>query len=225
LAAAIRIAVDHRLHGEQESGEVPEFLLTELLKSVSVADGGCAMATSRLPRSWDGVKASPEQVGRLAEVFATRALELQDRGSLVMLRTSLGALGSDPRGRAAMMDSGSIVAAMCSWAYPLDSLRFAEWYCELLKTETDDLRRYVRYVLRIGGAALASGRLHVAVRVASYLTAWDVDLDDPNISMANETNRVREALLSNMGGRYLGDSPADTLNNFMRFAREIPHLT
>jgi hypothetical protein len=78
----------------------------------------------------------------------------------------------------------------------------------------------VLFLLRIGGAALATGRLQVATTIASQLGS-EIDLSDSRISMSTEAVRTRETLLSDVGGRYLGDSPADTIDNFVQFVSDM----
>ena len=215
LTVAVRLAVNNRLHVARELGDVPEYILGGLLEATTLADGGCAIASGLLPRSWTEVVASPEQVGRLIELIAIRALELDDRNSLVLIRTAIAALMRDTENRPALEDSGSVIAANSCWLRPNEAPRFAEWYCGLVKDGPQQPRNALR-LLRIGGAALASGRLQVALMMTALLSG--VDLSDPNLSMSNDAIRTREALLSNMGGRYLGDSPADALANFLQFA-------
>jgi len=215
LTVAVRLAVNNRLHVARELGDVPEYILGGLLEATTLADGACAVASGLLPRSWTEVVASPEQLGSLIVLIAIRALELDDRNSLVLIRTAIAALMRETEKRPALEDSGSIIAANSCWLRPNEAPRFGEWYYGLVKDGRQQPRNAL-HLLRIGAAALASGRLQVALMMSAKLS--DVDLGDLNLSMSNDPIRTRETLLSNTGGRYLGDSPADALAKFLQFA-------
>jgi hypothetical protein len=219
LNVAVRLTMNNRLHHGQEVGDLPEYILRPILDATTLADGGCALASGLLPRSWEELSASAEQVGRLAELIAIRSMELGDRNSLVMVRTALDALAKEEPNRIALLDSGSIIAANSCWIFPIEGPRFADWYIDLVGRRIRT-PRMVLFLLRIGGAALATGRLQVATTIASQLGS-EIDLSDSRISMSTEAVRTRETLLSDVGGRYLGDSPADTIDNFVQFVSDM----
>ena len=215
LGIALSLAVNIRLHSEKEVSDLPEFILRGLLEATTLSDGGCLTVSALLPTSWEEVRATPQSFAVLIESVAIRALELDDRLSLIAIMRAVGALLANPRKGEPILDAVSVVVANACWIRPSEALRLTNWFIELLARDGLGSQDALR-LMRVGGAALAAGRIQVALVVARRLAP--VLIADPLVSMTNISTRSREEALSNYGGRYLGDSPADTVSNFAQFA-------
>jgi hypothetical protein len=74
---------------------------------------------------------------------------------------------------------------------------------------------------RVGAANLAAGSITVAIDVVLSLRSAGIDLANLADAVKNSEYVAREALLSELGGGYLGESPKEAVGQFADFAQSV----
>jgi hypothetical protein len=217
LIAALEVALKQIVMDGRELGDIPDDLVEAVLSVCNRAEAAVVLVLKEIPPSWEGMATSPSTVCRLLFIAGCRAMETHDRQSIAVLREKIRALSHGATGKREIHGLGSQLTALSCWLLPSDSSRFLAWYVTMSQN-VDDHEKANRALelCRIGAAALLADMPSVAIEALSEIKMMGTDLATLQDWVMSEATRTREKLLSDVSGRYLGDSPADALDAFFR---------
>jgi hypothetical protein len=222
VRATIQSAGTHL--GSVGSGIARDVLLHEVIEPLLAlsrpSDGTIAMVVNEL-RTVD-----PNYEGRFAavqmlEAAAIRAIDTQDHVPLAMVWQAFAQrLYDDGQPRPLVARFYAELAANAVWMhYQLGRDCWRRFWGATDRMAT--LGDRAIWASLVGGAALLSGTLSVALDVAMELNAAGFNMLDLQQQLRSRALGIRVITWSNYNGSYLGEHPAEAIADFGRFARRV----
>lgn len=219
LRAAIQAVVSSWSTAPDIAGETGQETIASILSFSEPADAVVSILVASMPQDLGGRGVNGVAVLETVRLAAVRALETNDTNAWNQVLDWLESVRGAPVAAAQQLSVLAAIAARFSASASRAALTAFVKKSEQIGADNKTMARALGY-WRVGGAALSSGVLSVAVQVARL--AIDEQIHGVLIAGGKDRDLMAgERFKASIMGHYLGDSPEDTLAAFGRLLESM----